>query len=109
MTRYGYDPIRWTHNELAPRTPHVQKNDARARRGTCNARPKPLDDTDALDAGTGWQRWLTTEAAAHDVHVAWMNRRKSHADENFTWTGFGFRQFSKGADVDGVTGAFRHK
>src|SRR2546428_4792150 len=29
--RYGYDPFRWTHDEFAPRTPNVQKNDARAR------------------------------------------------------------------------------
>src|SRR2546430_2824850 len=54
IARCGYDPFRWTHDEFAPRTPDVQKNDARARCGTCNARPKRLDDTDALDAGTGW-------------------------------------------------------
>jgi hypothetical protein len=83
IARYGYDPFRWAHDEFTPRTPNVQKNDACARCGTCNARPKRLDDTDTLDAGTGWQRRLTTEAAAHDVHVARMNRRKSHADENF--------------------------
>src|SRR5262249_3814157 len=52
--RYRYDPVRWTHDELAPRTPDVQKDDARARCGTCNARSKRLDDTDTLDAGTGW-------------------------------------------------------
>jgi len=51
---HGYDPFRWTHDEFAPRTPDVQKNDARARCGTCNVGPKRLDDTDALDAGTGW-------------------------------------------------------
>jgi hypothetical protein len=38
-----------------------------------------------------------------------MNRRKSHADENFTWTGFRFRQFSYGEDVVGVAGAFKNK
>jgi hypothetical protein len=38
-----------------------------------------------------------------------MNRRKSHADENFTWTGFRFRQFSYGEDVVGVAGAFKDK
>jgi len=54
IARYGYDPFRWTHDEFAPRTANVQKNDARARCGTGNARPKRLDDTDALDAGTGW-------------------------------------------------------
>src|SRR5262245_13006600 len=91
IARYGYDPFRWAYDEFTPRTPNVQKNDARARCGTCDARPKLLDDTDALDAGTGWQRRLTAEAAAHDVHVARMNRRKSHADEDFTWTGFRFR------------------
>ena len=50
-----------------------------------------------------------TEAAANDVHVTRMNRRKSHADENFTWTGFWFRQFSNGKDVVGVAGAFKNK
>src|SRR6266699_3032923 len=54
IARQGYDPFRWTHDEFAPRTPNVQKNDARAKCGTCTARPKRLDDTDALDAGTGW-------------------------------------------------------
>src|SRR5262249_10215242 len=50
----GYDPFSWTHDELAPRTPNVQQNDARTRCGTCNAGPKRLDDTNALDARTGW-------------------------------------------------------
>src|SRR6267154_1630759 len=54
IARYGYDPFRWTHDKFAPRTPDVQKNDARARCGTCNVGPKRFDDTDALDAGTGW-------------------------------------------------------
>src|SRR5882672_4281270 len=109
IARYGYDPFRWAHDDFTPRTPDVQKNDACARCGTCNARSKRLDDTDTLDAGTGWQRRLTTEAAAHDVHVARMNRRKSHADENFTWAGFRFGQFSYGEDVVGVAGAFKNK
>src|SRR6267378_2071338 len=109
IARYGYDPFRWAHDEFTPRTPDVQKNDARARCRTCNARSKRLDDTDTLDAGTGWQCRLTTEAAAHDVHVARMNRRKSHADENFTWAGFRFGQFSYGEDVVGVAGAFKNK
>jgi hypothetical protein len=69
VARYGYDPFRWAHDEFTPRTPDVQKNDARARCRTCNARSKRLDDTDALDAGTGWQHRLTTEAAAHDVRA----------------------------------------
>ena len=38
-----------------------------------------------------------------------MNRRKSHADENFAWTGFRFRQFSNDEDVVGVAGAFKNK
>src|SRR5262249_4827408 len=38
-----------------------------------------------------------------------MNRRKSHADENFTWTGFRFRQFSYGEDVVGFAGAFKNE
>ena len=38
-----------------------------------------------------------------------MNRRKSHADENFTWTGFRFRQFLYGKDVVGVAGAVKNK
>ena len=38
-----------------------------------------------------------------------MNRGKSHADENFTWTGFRFRQFSYAEDVVGVAGAFKNK
>src|SRR5262249_23955702 len=109
IARYGYDPFRWTHDEFAPRTPNVQKNDTCARCRTCNARSKRLDDTDALDAGTGWQRRLTAEATAHDVHVARMNRRKSHADEDFTLTGFRFRQFSYGEHVVGVAGAFKNK
>jgi len=54
IARYGYDPFRWAHDEFTPRTPDVQKNDARARCGTCNVGPKRFDDTDALDAGTGW-------------------------------------------------------
>ncbi len=38
-----------------------------------------------------------------------MNRRKSHADESFTWTGLRFRQFSYGEDVVGVPGTFKNK
>ena len=38
-----------------------------------------------------------------------MNRRESHADENFAWTGFWFRQFSNDEDVVGVAGAFKNK
>jgi hypothetical protein len=34
---------------------------------------------------------------------------KPHADENFTWAGFRFGQFSYGEDVVGVAGAFKNK
>src|SRR5499425_2786878 len=36
-------------------------------------------------------------------------RGNLHADENFTWTGLRFRQFSYGEDVVGVAGAFKNK
>src|SRR5260370_25393661 len=77
------------------------------------AGPATPDQAPRRHRRTRCRDWLVASAdaraAAHDVHVARMNRRRSHADENFAGTGFRFRQFSNDEDGVWVAGAFKKK